>query len=165
MYEFFDEDFDQLELVEGALILNKAVNPETQDKWAELELARLLEDAEQALVHETDEQQKFESFIRLFFYEWGFAGDKDAYFSSDNAFIDKVLERKKGVPVSLGAIFLYLGRKLGFPVDGVSFPTQFLLKVTWYGQTPVYINPYNGEYVGQQTLRAWLIGMMARLLK
>ena len=122
MYEFFDEDFDQLELVEGALILNKAVNPETQDKWVELELARLLNDAEQALVHETDEQQKFESFIRLFFYEWGFAGDKDAYFSSDNAFIDKVLERKKGVPVSLGAIFLYLGRKLGFPCGWCLFP-------------------------------------------
>lgn len=158
MYDFFDEDFDQLELAEGALILNKAINPDTQDSWAEQELARLFKEAEFALVHETDEQQKFESFIRLFFYEWGFAGDKDAYFSSENAFIDKVLERKKGIPVSLGAIFLFLGRKLGFPVEGVSFPTQFLLKVTWYGQAAVYINPYNGEYVGEQTLRAWLIG-------
>ncbi|MGF1816377.1 hypothetical protein L4D02_16720, partial [Vibrio splendidus] len=63
MYEFFDEDFDQLELAEGALILNKAINPETQDSWAEQELARLLKDAEFALVNETDEQQKFESFI------------------------------------------------------------------------------------------------------
>ena len=69
MYEFFDEDFDQLELAEGALILNKAIDPETQDSWAEQELARLLKDAEFALVNETDEQQKFESFIRLFFYE------------------------------------------------------------------------------------------------
>ena len=67
MYEFFDEDFDQLELAEGALILNKAIDPETQDSWAEQELARLLKDAEFALVNETDEQQKFESFIRLFF--------------------------------------------------------------------------------------------------
>ncbi len=90
--------------------------------------------------------------------EWGFAGDKDAYFSSENAFIDKVLERKKGIPVSLGAIFLFLGRKLGFPVEGVSSDLAFLLKVTWYGQAAVYINPYNGEYVGEQTLRAWLIG-------
>ena len=58
-----------LELVEGALILNKAINPETQDKWAELELARLLSDAE--LEHwcmRRDEKQKFESFMRLFFY-------------------------------------------------------------------------------------------------
>ncbi|MBW3696298.1 tetratricopeptide repeat protein [Vibrio sp. T187] len=158
MYEFFDEDFDKLELAEGAIILNKAVNPETQDSWAEKELDRLFNEAELALVNEMDEQQKFESFLRLFFFEWGFSGDKEAYFSSENAFIDKVLERRKGIPVSLGAIFLYLGRRLGFPLEGVSFPTQFLLKLNWYGQTPVYINPYNGEYVGEQTLRAWLIG-------
>ncbi|MDN3614342.1 MAG: SirB1 family protein [Vibrio gallaecicus] len=165
MYEFFDEDLDQLELAQGALLLNKAVNPETQDHWAEQELIRLFNEAEFALVNEQDEQQKFESFLRLFFHEWGFSGDKDAYFSSENAFIDKVLERRKGIPVSLGAIFLFLARKFGFPVEGVSFPTQFLIKVNWFEQAPVYINPFNGEYVGVQTLSAWLIGHDGPLAK
>lgn len=55
MLEFFDEDFDNMELVEGALELNKAVNPETDELWARAELQRLFEEAEMALVCERDE--------------------------------------------------------------------------------------------------------------
>ncbi|MCL9776162.1 SirB1 family protein [Vibrio methylphosphonaticus] len=165
MIELFDEDFDAIALVEGALILNKAVDPETQHHWAELELARLLKEAEQTLVHEIDEKQRFDALLRLFYREWNFSGDKEAYFSSENAFIDKVLERRKGVPVSLGAILIYLASKLGFPVEAVTFPTQFLLKVTWPNEAPCYINPYDGEYVAKSTLRAWLIGNEGPLAK
>ncbi|WP_260259185.1 SirB1 family protein [Vibrio intestinalis] len=158
MQTLFDEDFDALELAEGALVLNQAVNPETQVAWAKNELSRLLQEAELALVHETHAEQKFDAFLRLFYHEWGFQGDKDAYFDSANAFIDKVLERRKGIPVSLGALILFIGRQLGFPIEGVAFPTQFLLKLDWPGKEPSYVNPFNGEYVSQHTLRAWLVG-------
>ncbi|MGR5542953.1 SirB1 family protein, partial [Vibrio campbellii] len=56
MQELFDEDFDSIELVEGALILNEAINPETQVHWAHQELSRLLKEAELALVAERHEQ-------------------------------------------------------------------------------------------------------------
>lgn len=158
MFELFDEDLDNMELVEGALALNVAINPDVNSRWVKQELQRLLAEAEQALVNERDEKQRFEAFLRLFYHQWGFAGDQDAYFSSDNAFIDKVLERRKGIPVSLGAMLLYLGRNLGFPLEGVTFPTQFLLKVNWYGETAQFVNPYNGEYVSHKILHAWLIG-------
>jgi regulator of sirC expression with transglutaminase-like and TPR domain len=165
MIELFDEDFDAIELVEGALILNKAVDPNTQDHWAELELARLLEEAEQQLFHLRDDKQRLDSLLRLFYTEWQFSGDHDAYFSSENAFIDKVLERRKGIPVSLGAILLYLGRKLGLPLEAVTFPTQFLIKVCWPNEAPSYINPYDGEYVSKKRLHAWLIGNDGPLVK
>jgi regulator of sirC expression with transglutaminase-like and TPR domain len=158
MFELFDEDLDDMELVEGALALNVAINPEVNERWVELELQRLLREAELALVNEADDKSRFDAFLRLFFYDWGFSGDEEAYFSSDNAFIDKVLERRKGIPVSLGALLLYFGRKLGFPLDGVTFPTQFLIKVNWYGEATRFINPYNGEYVSTKILHAWLIG-------
>ncbi len=165
MQEFFDDDFDEMELAEGALELNKAINPDTDHSWAIRELERLAEEAELALVHECNEQQRFDSFLRLFYHEWQFTGDNEAYFSSDNSFIDKVLERRKGIPVSLGAILLYLGRRLGFPLSGVTFPTQFIVKVEWPNETPIYLNPFTGEYVGQQMLQAWLIGQDGPLAK
>jgi regulator of sirC expression with transglutaminase-like and TPR domain len=165
MIELFDEDFDAIELAEGALILNKAVDPETQQHWAELELARLAKEAEQQLFHEVDDKQRLDALLRLFYTEWQFKGDDDEYFSSDNAFIDKVLERRKGVPVSLGSILLYLGSKLGLPMEAVTFPTQFLVKVCWPNEAPVYINPYDGEYVSKKRLQAWLIGHEGPLAK
>ncbi len=63
MLNLCDEDFDAMELVEGALALNKAINPETQLEWAHIELARLLKEAELALVHERDEKARFEAFF------------------------------------------------------------------------------------------------------
>ena len=158
MLELFDEDFDAMELVEGALALNKAINPKTEVRWAELELNRLVEEAELVLAHEINEQQRFESLLRMFYHEWGFQGDRDSYFQSENGFVDKVLQKRKGIPVSLGAILLYIARKLGFPVVSVIFPTQFLLKIEWYNEKPLYLNPFNGEYVSEHTLSAWLIG-------
>lgn len=49
-----------------ALALNKAINPETQLEWAHIELARLLKEAELALVHERDEKARFEAFCACF---------------------------------------------------------------------------------------------------
>ncbi|QXO18058.1 MULTISPECIES: SirB1 family protein [Vibrio] len=165
MLDLCDEDFDAMELVDGALALNKAINPDTQVAWAKVELKRLLDEAELALLHERDEKQRFEAFLRLFYFEWGFAGDSEAYFDSSNAFIDKVLERRKGIPVSLGALLLYFGRQLGFPLQGVTFPTQFIVELHWPDEGPRYINPFSGEYVSLHTLQAWLIGHKGPLTK
>ncbi|MGF1908060.1 SirB1 family protein [Vibrio kasasachensis] len=158
MQELFDEDFDALELAEGALVLNQAIDPETQVDWATAEMQRLLKDAESVLVHENQVQQRFDAFLRLFYHEWGFQGDKDAYFDSANAFLDKVLQRRKGIPVSLGALLLYFGKQLGFPVEGITFPTQFVVMVRWPDHPVQYVNPFNGEFVSEHTLRAWLVG-------
>lgn len=165
MLELFDEDFDNMELVEGALELNKAVNPETQALWAKQELMRLLKEAEIQLFVEQQEKQRFDALLHLFYAHWAFKGDREAYFDSDNSFIDKVLLRRKGIPVSLGAILLYLGRQLGFDLHGVTFPTQFLLRVDWQDGSVQYLNPFNGEFVDEHVLQAWLIGHEGPLAK
>ncbi|MDB1123243.1 SirB1 family protein [Vibrio algarum] len=165
MFTLFDEDLDGMDIVEGALALNHAINSDTDVVWVKAELANLLSEIELALVNESDEKQKFDSFVRYFYYDLGFKGDSEAYFSSENVFIDTVLKRRKGIPVSLGALFLYFAGKLGFPVEGITFPTQFLVKLAWPDEKVQYINPYNGEYVAKKILTAWLIGQEGPLAK
>jgi regulator of sirC expression with transglutaminase-like and TPR domain len=165
MLELFDEDFDAMELVEGALALNQAIDPETQVAWAEQELEQKLREAQAYLSGESDQKQKFSAFLRLFYQQWGFTGDHESYFDVRNAFIDQVLERRKGIPVSLGALLLFWGRHLGFPMEGVMFPTQFLIRLLWPGEQPIYLNPFSGEYVSKHTLQAWLIGHKGSLAK
>jgi regulator of sirC expression with transglutaminase-like and TPR domain len=165
MLDLYDEDFDAIELVEGALVLNQAIDPETKVAWCEQELLRLLAEAKSLLVCEDSPQQRFDAFIHLFYHEWKFCGDQDAFFQSSNAFIDKVLERRKGIPLSLGALLLYFGRKLGFPVEPITFPTQFLVQIRWENEPPLYINPFSGEYVSRHTLQSWLVGQQGPLAK
>lgn len=123
-----------------------------------MQLEKLLDEAEQVLSVEVNEKARFDAFLRLFYQEWGFEGDYENYFSSENAFIEKVIQRRKGIPVSLGALLLFFGRKLGFPVKGISFPTQFLIAVNWSDRDKSYVNPFNGEYVAKPVLHAWLKG-------
>lgn len=158
MLNLFDEDFDAMDLVEGALSLNKAINPETKVDWALAELQRLYHQAELALADESNRKQRFALFLDVFYHQWGFVGDKETYFHSRNGFIDKVLERRQGIPVSLGALLLYFARRFDFPVQGITFPTQFLLEVQWPDEAPLYLNPFSGEFVSKYMLNAWLVG-------
>ncbi|WP_261816870.1 SirB1 family protein [Vibrio gallicus] len=158
MSDLWSEDLDKLELVEGALLLNSQIDSEFNLTWVEMQLEKLLSEAELALSKEVDERARFDAFLRLFYQEWGFKGDYESYFSSENAFIDKVIERRKGIPVSLGALLLFFGRKLGFRIQGISFPTQFVISISWDAQQISYINPFNGEYVAKSVLHAWLKG-------
>lgn len=158
MLRFTDEELEQMALVEGALEITAAADPAFPAGWVRLQLKKLAQEAEHALMDELNPHLRLEGLIRLFYREWGFQGDHQQYFSSDNVYLDKVLERKKGIPVSLGAIFLYLARHLELPVSSVGFPTQYMLKVDWYDGEQQFINPFDGEFVSQRTMAAWLKG-------
>lgn len=162
---FFEKDLDECSLLEGAVALISQVYPDTDKQWIMLTLDAMFNELEHALVHEQNQKQKFESFIRHFYHEWGFSGDTDAFFSPQNTRIDLVIQRRKGIPVSLGALLLYFGERLGFPIEGVVFPSQFIVKITWNNEPALFLNPFNGEYVSKSILRAWLIGQDGPLAK
>lgn len=71
MLNLFDEDFDAMDLVEGALALNKAINPETKVDWALAELQRLYHQAELALADESNRKQRFALFLDVFLSSMG----------------------------------------------------------------------------------------------
>ncbi|KLV04692.1 MULTISPECIES: SirB1 family protein [Photobacterium] len=158
MFHYTEQELAHMPLVEGAIEVTAAVDPSFPAGWVKVQLDRLAQEAEEALLDEPNASLRLDGLIRLFYREWGFRGDHEQYFSSDNVFLDKVLERRKGIPVSLGAIFLYLADKLELPVRGVGFPTQFVLKVEWYDAEPQFINPFDGEYLSKRVMGAWLKG-------
>ncbi|KJG15452.1 SirB1 family protein [Photobacterium angustum] len=158
MMLFNEDELNSRPLVYGAIDMMKDIVPEFPTQWVELKLSQLAQEAEQTLMEEVNPRLRLEGLLRLFYREWGFQGDHQQYFSSDNAFLDKVLERRKGIPVSLGALFLYLSQHLDLPIESVGFPTQFLLKATWSESDVQYINPFDGEFVSTHILRSWLIG-------
>ena len=167
MFQLLDENLEDLNLVEGALALNIAIDPEIQRERVDIKLQEMCIEAEQALVHEINDEQRLERLIQLFYVEWGFQGDTYSYFNSENGFIDHVLESKKGIPVTLGAIFLHLCEFVDLPVSAINFPTQLVLKVEWPNQAPLYLNPFDGQYLSTHLMTAWLIGYggpLARIL-
>ncbi|MFY2559849.1 SirB1 family protein [Corallococcus terminator] len=57
----------------------------------------------------------------------GFRGNEDDYHSPENSFLDQVLERKLGLPITLSVVYLEVARRAGIPLYGVPFPGHFLV--------------------------------------
>ncbi len=64
----------------------------------------------------------------------GYRGDENSYDDLQNANLIRVIDRRMGLPVALGIIYIVVGRALGFVIDGLSFPGHFILRLERDGQ-------------------------------
>jgi regulator of sirC expression with transglutaminase-like and TPR domain len=73
----------------------------------------------------------------------GFAGDPAAYHDPDNALLHRVLERKRGLPISLAIVYVAVARRLGIPAYAIALPGHVVAAVA-DGATPVVLDPFHG---------------------
>ena len=77
------------------------------------------------------------------FREAGFRGNAADYYDPRNSFLNEVLERRVGIPITLSIVYLEVASRVGFAVQGVGFPGHFLVKHI-AGWRTLYIDPFNG---------------------
>jgi regulator of sirC expression with transglutaminase-like and TPR domain len=77
------------------------------------------------------------------FGELGFKANAGDYYDPRNSFLNEVLERRTGIPITLSVVYMELGRKIGLPLQGVSFPGHFLVKCP-VPEGDVVLDPYSG---------------------
>jgi len=78
----------------------------------------------------------------LLFEELGFVGEHDDYYNPYNSYLDKVMIRRKGIPISLSVLTMAVGERAGMDIAGVGFPGHFLVRVG--GPDGVYQDPFHG---------------------
>ncbi len=78
----------------------------------------------------------------LLAHEEGYIGDATSYYDLDNLLFDSVLRQKKGMPVSLSALYVLVGRRVGLQLSGMRMPDHFLVRV--HGARPVLLDPFHG---------------------
>jgi regulator of sirC expression with transglutaminase-like and TPR domain len=71
-----------------------------------------------------------------------FMGNEEEYDDPRNSFLNDVLDRKKGIPITLSLVYMELARRHGLPVEGVSFPGHFLVKYA-ADSGEIIIDPFN----------------------
>ncbi len=87
------------------------------------------------------------------FSELGFSGNADSYYDPRNSFLNDVIERKTGIPITLSILYLEIGQRLGLKLKGVSFPGHFLVKVRVSGGELV-LDPFaGGRSLSEEDLR------------
>ena len=112
----------------------------------------LVRKARQAIPEEWDDKAKIHQLLQLFYGDWGFHCDTDNYFYARNLYLPYVLEEREGMPVSLGALILYLAASLKLPIYPVNFPTQLILRAEVDGEV-AFIDPWSGKYISADELK------------
>lgn len=80
---------------------------------------------------------------RVLFEEEGFRGNAEAYYDPRNSFLNDVLDRRLGIPITLSVVFLEVGWRLGLPLHGVNFPGHFLVR--YDGEAlKLLVDPFQG---------------------
>jgi regulator of sirC expression with transglutaminase-like and TPR domain len=80
---------------------------------------------------------------RYLFEELGFHGNDEDYYDPLNSCLNQVLERRKGIPVTLSVMYMEIARRLQMPVFGIGLPRHFVIEFD-DGNYATYIDPYHG---------------------
>jgi regulator of sirC expression with transglutaminase-like and TPR domain len=72
----------------------------------------------------------------------GYTGDATSYYDPRNAYLNEVIDRRAGIPITLSIIFLHVAAKLGFTAFGVGLPGHYIVKVQ-FELNEVYVDPFH----------------------
>ena len=152
-------DDDAINLAEGALLVAACEYPGLDVSACLERLARLGVDLSLRLRPDISVANKIIMLNRYLFDELGFRANSDDYYDPRNSFLNDVLERKLGIPLTLAIIYMEIGRHIGLPLQGVSFPGHFLVRCA-LREGAVILDPYaRGVSLGVDDLKARLAAM------
>jgi len=136
-YGNMEEDF--VDVLEGGLsnlqqlenavfILSRFENPTLRVGEYKRKLDRFAETIRDEIRYQPSDVKQMRLLLDFIFVELGFSGGTTEYYDTDNAFVDKVIDRRRGLPIALAMIVLFLARRLDLPFCGVNMPIHFMLK-------------------------------------
>ena len=86
---------------------------------------------------------RVETLAQVIARRYGYGGAEDAYDDPDSANLMRVIDRRRGLPVALGIIYIHVAQALGWPICGIDFPARFLVRLEDDGNR-VILDPFDG---------------------
>jgi len=105
-------------------------------------------------------EQKVRALNYYLFNELRYCGNIDDYYDPRNSYLNEVMERRTGIPITLSIVYLEIGRRIGLNLKGVSFPGHFLVKLS-VKRGELVLDPFTG---GEAQSEADLRQRLARVL-
>jgi regulator of sirC expression with transglutaminase-like and TPR domain len=119
-----------------------------RDEYPDLDVDAYLSEVN-ALAHEAgrfvrgDFDARVTGLCRYLFHDMGFHGNVKEYYDPRNSYFNQVLERRTGIPITLSAVMMAVGRRVGLDVVGVGLPGHFIVKVIGDGRDAL-VDPFHG---------------------
>ncbi len=134
---------DEIDLAEAALALGVLELPGTPLDGYRRHLAAIVDDLAQRVNPAADGLETRIALLHEVIIErHGYSGDHDTYDDLQNANMLRVIDRRRGLPVALGILFMHAARSQNWPIMGLNFPGHFLVRMDVEG-TRAILDPFN----------------------
>ncbi|MGF1670105.1 MAG: transglutaminase family protein [Balneolaceae bacterium] len=130
-------------LEQAVLILARFGNPTLRTEEYKQKLDYFADQIGEEVSYTPSMKEKMQIVLQYVFRELRFRGDAKNYHSPENAFIDRVIERRKGLPIMLSLIVLFIAERLNLPFHGVNMPIHFMLMYKTHDRDYL-IDPFDG---------------------
>lgn len=151
--EIGGRDDDAIDIAETALLLASLDRPDESLEPYRQALAEIAGEARQSTARAHSVEMQVEALKALLVTRRGFRGDPKDYDDPRSANLMSVLERRRGLPVALGILWLHAVHAYGGDAAGLAFPSHFLIRLSARGQRRI-IDPFHeGRSLGAEDLR------------
>jgi regulator of sirC expression with transglutaminase-like and TPR domain len=145
------EPFAQLIARDDARIdLAQACLMIAQDAYPGLEVDRYLGEIERMAIRlrgrtpqDASAEERVVALNQFLYEDLGYWGNTEDYYDPRNSYLNEVIDRKTGIPITMAILYMELGRRVGLPLEGISFPGHFLVRLRLRGGTLV-LDPFSG---------------------
>ena len=141
--ELVRRDDAKIDLARCCLLIAEDAYPGLDVEHYMAELERLALRLRADLSQTADVEERVMALNQFLFDELGYRGNVDEYYDPRNSYLNEVMERKTGIPITLAILYMELGRRIGLPLEGVSFPGHFLVRLRLRGRMLV-LDPFGG---------------------
>jgi len=138
---------DRIDLAEGALLIAAESYPDLDISEYLRRLDTLAHEARAFVSAARSGSERVARLNHFLFVEKRFVGNQKRYYDSRNSFLNEVLDRHTGIPITLSLVYMEVARRLGLPVEGVGFPGHFLAK--YVGDEEIIIDAFFGEVLSE----------------
>ena len=132
----------EVDLGRAALVLAQLEYPDLDPDPYRKKLAAFARSIRSRLSHHASPPSTISAINRCLFEEQGFHGNEADYYDPRNSFLNDVIDRRTGIPITLCVVYLEIARRLELPVFGVGLPGHFIVKYD-DGDDIFYIDPFH----------------------
>jgi regulator of sirC expression with transglutaminase-like and TPR domain len=147
--EIVSGDDEQIDLAEAALLIAVEQYPALDINLYIKRLDLIANAVRDRIADGSDEEQVISAMNFTLFDELGFRGNQESYYDPRNSYLNQVIDRRLGIPITLSVVYIETARRIGFHVYGVGLPSHF---ITGHAGSAgeIYIDPFNrGRVLGR----------------
>jgi serine protease Do len=158
------EGEDENDLLEGALLIAALDHPDLSVEQYVARVDEMAEEIKRTLPKKPTDNDRLTSLNRFLFEENGYRGGIDEYYHPANNHLDRVIDDREGMPITLSILYIEIGRRIGLKLEGVGLPGHFVVRYRKNSKESKLLDVFDKAKILTETDVAMMVMMHAQRL-